>query len=76
MPDLWPWGIAATCFGATVVSILKTVEANSLLADEKKKSARLEVENATLKAEIDKRNQNATDTGPEPIKYPKSSRVA
>jgi hypothetical protein len=76
MPDFWPWGIAATCFGVAVAAILKTVEANSLLRDEQKKSARLEVENAALMAEVDKCKQSATDTGPEPIKYPKSSRVA
>ena len=76
MPDLWPWGIAATCFGVAVVAILKTVEAQSLLAEEKKKTARLEVENAALQAKVDQGNKSAADDKPQPIQYPKSNRVA
>lgn len=76
MPDLWPWGIAATCFGAAVVAILKTVEAQSLLAEEKKKTTRLETENAALQAKVDQGNKSAADDEPQPIQYPKSNRVA
>ena len=75
MPDLWPWGIAAACFSVAVAAILKTVEAQSLLSEEKKKTARLEIENAALQAKVDQSNKSAADDKPQPIKYPKSSRV-
>lgn len=74
MPDAWPWGIAAACFGVAIAAILRCAETKADLDAARKRLAQIEGELASLKAARDKEKGGGVDKPP-PISYPPSGKV-
>lgn len=71
MPELWPWGIAATCFGVAMAATLKTIGDAHSLKRANEEITVLKEEIARLKI-IDGEHKKATsDDFTNPLHYPK-----
>lgn len=76
MPDLWPWGIAATTFGIALKAVLDMAALGRDLKQEREQTAMLRREVAELKDGKRQREQSGADGKSDeftkPLKYPKN----
>ena len=76
MPDFWPWGIAATCFGVALGCAIKLGQSMSQLETVKKRLAEVEGELAALKATVQSKEKQAIEAKYQPIPYPENKRLS
>lgn len=74
MPDAWPWGIAAACFGVAIAATIKSVHDAHALKMVQKQLDTVSAELAALKKAQDKESGAGRDKPP-PISYPPSGKV-
>lgn len=76
MPDLWPWGIAATCFGVALKCVIDLAALRGELEHERKQTSMLRREVAKLQDAVRQREQEGayqnSDEFTKPLKYPKN----
>ena len=76
MPDFWPWGIAAACFGVAMGCAIKLGQTMSQLETVKNHLADVQRELAAVKAAVQNKEKEAVEAKYQPIPYPENKRLS